>query len=164
MELRVLTGVYGLYAGTLVVCLVSGFVPVVNCEAYLLWVSAVFPGSEMVPVVLLCTLGQMIAKCVLYATGRGLLRFPTGRYARKIEAVRLQIEPRRGAAQGVIFLSALSGIPPFYAVSILAGTLSWSFHSFVVLGTCGRLIRFFAVFLLPQLFKSSVAALAGGKP
>ena len=74
----------GFLVGSLVVGLVSGLVPVFNTEAYLLAVAAFAPSDRLLPVVVLTTLGQMIAKSLLYLAGSGVVspRFLGARAAR----------------------------------------------------------------------------------
>ena len=47
----------------------------------------------------------------------------------------------------------MTGVPPFYAVSFMAGALRLSAAAFLAIGTTGRVIRFTAVFLFPELFR-----------
>lgn len=53
----------------------------------------------------------------------------------------------------MIFVSAFSGFPPFFAISVLAGAVSAPLRRFVVAGSLGRLLRFSAVVLFPDLLK-----------
>src|SRR5207253_10668637 len=60
--------------GTFGYCIVSGFVPFVHAEAYLLIVSALVPTELRLPLVFCATFGQMIAKAAMYGVGRGILK------------------------------------------------------------------------------------------
>jgi len=51
----------------------------------------------------------------------------------------------------VVFASALTGVPPFYAVSVAAGVVRFHFPRFLALALVGRVLRFTAVFLIPRL-------------
>ena len=144
---------WGLPLATFLVGLVSGFVPVVNLEAYLLAVSVMAPPSATVPVVVLATLGQMIAKSALFfsaRSSRGLAKTPV----RWLEVACERLRARRGHAWAVMLVSAFTGLPPFYVMSVAAGVLDWPFLAFVVAGGCGRLARFAVLFAVPQLFLS----------
>lgn len=143
----------GIYVATFIIALVSGLVPVVNAEAYLLLVSAILPPGAVLPVVLLAASGQMIAKLALYLTGKGALRLPLRRWDEKIEAWRTRIETRKGRADVLIFVSAFVGLPPFYVLSIVAGILRFRLAEFVVWGFVGRSLRFGVVVLFPQFVK-----------
>ena len=59
----------------------------------------------------------------------------------------------RGRATVILFSSALTGIPPFYAISLAAGFTRFPPGRFIALGMAGRLLRFTAVFLLPRLLR-----------
>ena len=48
--------------------------------------------------------------------------------------------------------SAVTGLPPFYAISVAAGVLRLRFVLFFALGLAGRTLRFAAVFVVPRLF------------
>ena len=49
-----------------------------------------------------------------------------------------------------MFVSASSGFPPFYVVSIAAGMLTFPLLPFIVFGFAGRLIRFAVAVFLPH--------------
>ncbi len=144
------------YLLTFVWSFVSGFVPLVNTEAYLLSVSALSPSSSLLPIVVSSTTGQMCAKLLLFLAGRGAIRLPLGRYQEKVEKVRASLAQREGGTDVALFLSAFTGLPPFYAVSILAGMLRIRVAHFLVPGFLGRLARFTLVFLFPQLVKGGL--------
>jgi membrane protein YqaA with SNARE-associated domain len=136
---------------TFFVGLVSGLVPFVNAEAYLVSVSAFFPGATLGVVVAAATLGQMTAKCLLFLSGRGLLRLSIRhRPANGLERVNAFLRGSAARAAALVFVSALCGIPPFYVVTLAAGALGFPLGRFCVVGTLGRLLRFAAVFLLPR--------------
>ena len=54
----------------------------------------------------------------------------------------------------MILASSSLGIPPFYAMSLLAGALGWRFDRFLAMGLLGRFLRFEAVLLLPRVLAS----------
>ena len=101
------------------------------CSAYLLSLSRVFADA--------------------YA-GRGVLKLPLGRGQAKIEALRARLSTGQ-AAGGVTFVSALTGLPSFYAISVIAGTLGWPLSRFLAWGTTGRILRFSALLFLPGIVK-----------
>lgn len=140
----------GLYLLTYVVCFVSGFVPLVNTEAYLLGVSALSRPTSALPLTLAAALGQMTAKTLLYCSGRGLMHLPVGRYQARVESTRALLDSHRGGTSAFLFASAFSGFPPFYVVSLAAGTLRLRFAQFFAAGLAGRFLRFGLLVLLPQ--------------
>jgi membrane protein YqaA with SNARE-associated domain len=50
-----------------------------------------------------------------------------------------------------VFVSAVTGLPPFALVSALAGAWQLRLPSFFVLGLTGRSARFAGVLLVPQV-------------
>lgn len=141
-----LAAALGFLVGSLVVGLLSGLVPVVNTEAYLLAVAAFAPSDRLLPVIFLTTLGQMIAKSLLYLAGSGAVsaRFVGARTAR-LEELKRRLETAPTGVSAVVFASATAGWPPFYLVSLAAGSLGVSLARFVVVGGSGRLLRFAAI-------------------
>lgn len=141
----------GVYAGTFVVCAVGGLLPLVNCEVYLLVVAATASPAQVPGIVVAAAFGQMTGKVLLYLTGRGALRLPLRSDGDHRWSERLRLGGRK--ADGVVLTSAFSGIPPFYAVSVGAGVMRWDLGRFVVMGTCGRLLRFGLLMALPLIVK-----------
>jgi membrane protein YqaA with SNARE-associated domain len=139
-------GVADVWVATLAAAFLSGFVPLVNIEAYLLGAAALVPGAPPLLVIVPAALGQMAAKAVLFLGGRGLIGLPL-RIRERALAVSVHLGTRRRPA--LVFTSALTGLPPFYVVSVAAGMLSFRPGSFLLAGLAGRLLRFGAVFALP---------------
>ena len=67
----------------------------------------------------IATLGQMSAKVVLHYAGRGVLKLPLGRGQAKIEALRALLSKSGKATGSVTFVSALTSLPSFYAISVM---------------------------------------------
>lgn len=135
----------GIYAATYVVCVVGGFVPVVNAEVYFASIGAMSDRAVIVPIVVIGTLGQMTAKTAIFFAGRGILRLPVTRDSERMRVVLAKARAWRGPIELFVFVSAVFGIPPFYIVSLLGGTLDISVARFIILGFTGRLIRFLAI-------------------
>ena len=148
-----LVNLAGIYAGTFLFCALSGVIPVMNSELFMLYLGSTADRSQFPFLVVLATAGHMGAKCLLYYAGCGVLRLPSGRGRDTIEALRKRLSAGRRAAGGVTFVSALTGLPSFYAVSVIAGTLGWPFSRFLLWGVAGRLLRFSALLFLPGLLK-----------
>lgn len=142
----------GFSGSSLAVGVVSGLVPVFNTEAYLLIATAFAPSEAVVPVILLTTLGQMIAKSILYLAGGGVVSPRIlGRRVARLGEMKERLERARTGASAVVFASAVTGLPPFYLVSMAAGSLRFSFARFLLVGGSGRLLRFAAVVAVPRL-------------
>ncbi len=153
MNFEELISQFGLYLATFIVCLVSGIVPFVNAEAYLILVSALSDKSDALPIILIATSGQMIAKSIMYLAGAGFLKLPTGKYEQKINKVKEKFTKWENKTAALIFVSGSLGFPPFYIVSILCGVLKINFMKFFLFGFLGRLLRFTITVLFPQLIK-----------
>ena len=153
MDFDVWVARLGIPLASYCVSLVSAFVPFVNAEAYLVFASLVFPRGSLPGVVLCATAGQMTGKVALYFAGSGALRLPLRRHEARIEQARAVLQGRRSNA--VVFLSALSGLPPFYFVSIAAGVLRTRLRGFLAWGSLGRALRFAVCVVSPQLVKAA---------
>lgn len=142
---------WGIFVATFLFSLAGGIIPVLNVEAYLLSVSALMPGSGLVPVVVAASAGQMAAKSLLYLSGRGLLRLPLRTARETVDKLAARLATYRGGSNALVAVSAVTGIPPFYGVSVAAGALRLRFMAFFVVGCLGRTARFAVVFLLPRM-------------
>jgi membrane protein YqaA with SNARE-associated domain len=142
-------------AATFTASFLSGILPLVSIEAYLLGVAALAPACPPLLVVTVAALGQMSAKLLLYLGGRGVLRFPLPGHDR-VAAATARLARHSTSPPLVVFGSALSGLPPFYLVSVAAGILRFRVATFLVVGLAGRFLRFGAVILLPHLIGEAV--------
>src|SRR5687768_4090728 len=97
----------GIYAGTLAVGVLSGLVPIVNGELYLIGV--VLLAGEVWPAVILAVLvaiGQMIAKVILYkAVHRATEAGKQSRFGDKIAKARARIDKWQDKPLIVTFIS-----------------------------------------------------------
>lgn len=141
-----------LYVATYLYSVVSGLVPVVNVEVFLLAMAALKKGDPLA-VILLTTAGQMTAKYVLYLSGRGLIRLPPGRMQGKVEQARKALDEHPKGAESVVLFSAVTGVPPFYGMSLAAGALAMPLLRFLGVATFGRLVRFSVVYFAPHLLR-----------
>ena len=139
-----------LCASTFAVCLASAVFPVVHAELYLISVSAVSPGSLVLPLILTATAGQILGKMIMYLCGRGVVHLPGGRVKRKLLEVERKFRDRQGLSGLLVFVSASTGLPPFYLVTIASGMFGVPLQQFLLWGACGRFLRFAVVVLSPQ--------------
>jgi membrane protein YqaA with SNARE-associated domain len=148
-------GLVGYGGGSFGVGFVSGLLPAVNTEAYLLTVASLAP-REVVPfAVVFVTAGQMAAKACVYLAGRGALSgWLVRAQGARLTALRDRFAGMQGRASTLLFSSAVFGVPPFYVMSLAAGSLRYSLSRFLLVGAGGRLIRFAAVVALPPLLRS----------
>jgi membrane protein YqaA with SNARE-associated domain len=151
MEFQDVIDKVGIYAASFVIGFISGLVPFVNSELYLLVVSPLASKPALAPIAALSALGQMVAKSLLFYAGRGALKIPMGRYEKKIEKVQQKFIEWENKLDLLIFVSAFVGFPPFYAVSVVAGSMKLNFTKFAIVGLVGRTMRFLAIVYFPQL-------------
>jgi membrane protein YqaA with SNARE-associated domain len=144
---------YGIYVTTLAVSLVAGFVPIDIMEVYLVWVAALTPRSQGLPIVALATVGQMTGKAVLFLAASGVLKLSIKKPSAKMNAVREKIANWRYGISLLVLLSASVGIPPFYWVTIAAGAGRLKLPFFLVAGFAGRFVRFGLFVFFPYLIK-----------
>ena len=137
--------------GTFAFCVGSAMIPVLHAETYLVTASLVAPPELRWPLVIAATTGQMLGKVGMYYAGRGIRLIPGGRMQRRIQLATARFGEKRQIGNGLVFVSALSGLPPFYLVSIAAGTLTFPLMPFIILGFAGRLIRFAVAVFLPHI-------------
>lgn len=155
---------FGPYLATFIFSVFSALIPFLNLEFYLAAVSAVAPNSltYLTAILLIATFGHMIAKGILYGTGRGVLKISVNNSSsskfstKQIKELQLKMEKSRARNSAFLFFSGVTGLPPFYLVAILAGTLKLNFWNFFICGFAGRLIRLAFVLALPQLIKQSL--------
>jgi membrane protein YqaA with SNARE-associated domain len=136
---------------TLAVAAAGGLLPFINVEAWLLGVSALCPGAALVPVVLAASLGQVAAKVLLYRAGGGMRGWGARHRGARFAGAVQRLDGAAAHATAVVFASALTGVPPFYVVSVAAGVVRFHLPRFLALALVGRLLRFTLVFLLPRV-------------
>lgn len=141
----------GIYGASFVVGFVSGLVPFVNSEVYLVAVSPMVARPALLPIALLSAAGQMVAKTIIFYAGRGVFKINMGKIENKIEAVQKKFQAWENKADILMLISASVGLPPFYVVSFVAGALKLHYVRFLIAGIIGRSIRFAAVVYFPQL-------------
>jgi membrane protein YqaA with SNARE-associated domain len=143
----------GLYGGTLVVCFVSGLLPIVNTELFLVALGgfAVTSLPQLVAVSVLAAIGQMTAHVAYYYAGQGVAALPRGKAREKIERARVRLERWKKRPYAILALASTVGIPPLLIVSALAGALKISFRAYCLVGLVGRTLRFAVILAIPWL-------------
>jgi membrane protein YqaA with SNARE-associated domain len=130
----------------------SAVFPWLNAELIVLSLPAFATSrSALVLLVLVATAGQMTGKCVVYWTGRKGDRIVSGRAGQTLSKWRERLEKRPARALALVLVSSMTGLPPFYIMTLVAGTMKMSFPRYLVAGATGRLVRFGALVSLPQL-------------
>ena len=151
MDFNQIIHAFGLYLASMVVGFSSALIPVINVEAYLLLIGYLVHDSRLSVLLILVTFFHLLGKTVLYLVGRGSLRLNLFNLEERVERARKKYKIVRIGSLWTILISALTGIPPFYVITILAGTMKIKLWQFFSLGLFGRLIRFSILLYLPQL-------------
>jgi membrane protein YqaA with SNARE-associated domain len=142
----------GLHLSCFFLSILSALMPWLNGEVLFLSLSAFASSSFHVAIlVLLASAGQMTGKCVLYWAGRGTIPIKKGRVGKSLNSWRERFERSPSKSMGLVFISAVSGIPPFYVITLLSGAFRLRFGRFIAVGICGRLLHFGVLALVPQL-------------
>jgi len=131
---------------------VSALVPLVNIEAVLGVRGSVADVQGVWLLGFAAGLGQMLGKLVWYYLGANSLswgwvrrRMEAPKAAERLERWRQRTHERPVVAGALVFVSAVSGFPPFAILAVLAGQLRMQLGLFFVLGLLGRWLRFAAV-------------------
>ncbi|HET9650399.1 MAG TPA: hypothetical protein VFP34_19500 [Microlunatus sp.] len=136
---------------------VSAIFPPVNAEAYVI-VSQVSAVIGAVPIALGVAVGQTIGKLALFYSVRAGRdsRFaqhrrqraqarPRGRFRLRFDAAMawlLRLVGTKRWGLPITFLAAVVGIPPLYAVALLAGATRMRASLFALMVLSGRIVRF----------------------
>lgn len=133
--------------------IVSALVPWFNAELLLLGaIVSVDTSTEIVLIVLAVTLGQLTGKTLMYWAARRASEAPSPRLQKFLDRWRSRIDGHPSSASLLIFVSAVTGFPPLYLVTIASGALRVGFLPFIAAGGVGRLLHFGVLALLPGVF------------
>lgn len=143
-----------LILSTFLYCIASALIPVINAEAYVAGVGALFHGDqwELLGISLVAAAGQMVGKVAYYLLGRSSLnwsfikkKLESPRWKASFEKWQGRLGGNRVLASFVLLVSALFGFPPFAILSVLAGQMRVPLPLFIVTGLVGRFGRFAAI-------------------
>lgn len=147
----------GVYLSALLLSFVSGMVPFINIELFLLFVATCFDKSQFLPIVLLAALGQMIAKALMYLVGKGMIKISIRKDESRLQKTLNRLKKVPSRVQLVIFTSAFTGFPPFYLTAVAAGMIRANFSRFFLFSYAGRCLRFGFLLYFPHYFKQVLA-------
>jgi membrane protein YqaA with SNARE-associated domain len=139
---------------------VSAVVPVANAEAYVV-ASQVTALAGAVPIAVGVGIGQMVGKLLLFLgvrRGREFVVFrrrghdgpartigPTRARVRALLARLLHLVGQKRWGLPIVLLAAVVGVPPLYAVALLAGATRMPVLGFALTVLVGRVTRFVLV-------------------
>jgi membrane protein YqaA with SNARE-associated domain len=141
-----------LWVTTVVIAGLGSVVPFAPIEPFLLGLGLMAPPAMLVPLALVATASHMAGKAVLYLGSAKAMQLLSVRRQQAIERARTRLSRRRWYQYLTVFTSAISGLPPFYAITIAAAMVELPLVPFIAVGTVGRACRFLALVLAPQLF------------
>jgi membrane protein YqaA with SNARE-associated domain len=140
--------------------LVSAIVPLANAEAYIV-ASQVTALAGAIPVAVGVGIGQTIGKVLLFLGVRRGREFaivrrhrpetrtrpvgPTGARMRALLARLLDLIGQKRWGLPIVLLAAVVGVPPLYAVALLAGATRMPVLGFALTVLVGRVTRFVLV-------------------
>lgn len=154
MDILHLATQHGAYVTLAAVSLLSAVFPLVNAELAVVGLAAGMPSPNLLLLVTVATAAQMVGKSVMYWVGRRASRLGTGSHSGFVARWGHRFQGSGRSVGLLVFLSSASGLPPFYAVSTLAGVFGTNFTAFILAGTAGRFLRFGALGLFPLAIKS----------
>ena len=134
---------------------VASLVPVSPAEPVLVALALVSPRWLLLPLLLLSTAGHLATKTLIFKGGGHVEKIFRGKHRLRFERTRDRLNGQRGAQRLTLFASSIFGVPPFYIVTVLCGTLKMPLREWLLLATAGRLIRFGALLYLPHYFKGA---------
>ena len=128
--------------GLLIGTAVSGILPVLNAELLVIGVVVAAPEIGIPFIATVSATGQMVTKTALFSLARWAPHRLRGKAKVALDKATGAMGARKGAAGSLVFASALTGLPPFFGVSLAAGALGMRMRSFLATGGAGRLVRF----------------------
>ena len=138
---------------TSVVCFITGFVPTVGTEVFLVVLALKTHGFELLTLIVIAASAfQMLSKVIIYYLGFGVIGYLPKSLKEKIDNLSHKYSQKSLTNRSLIFISALIGVPPFYIINILCGAFKVPFNLFFSMGLLGTFIRFAFVVFLPHVF------------
>lgn len=134
MELTVLLGVA-------VACAAGGVVPWLPSEVALVGAAMLVPEHALPLLIVSGALGQMVAKCGIYALARWAPHRISAR-AQRLAAFANRYRGRTGVLGVTVFSGAFVAVPPFYLVTLASGILRVPFVLYALAGAAGTVLRY----------------------
>ena len=124
---------------------VSGVIPLVNAEVLVAGAAVAAPPGYVIPVIAVCSLGQMVAKVGLYAGARWLPERLPAKARERLNRASEKTKRLEQAGFTLVLISSVVGLPPFYLITLAAGAMRMNLTWFIVVGLSGRVARFAAI-------------------
>jgi membrane protein YqaA with SNARE-associated domain len=127
---------------TFAVCAISGPLPVIHSELYVISVATISPARWAPGLILAAVLGQMLGKTLLYLIGKGAIKIRSERFQRLVAKAQAKMEKNPKTGGAILFTSAVLGLPPMYATTLACGAARMNFAWFLTLTGLGRIIHY----------------------
>jgi len=144
---------HGGYFWVAVLSFVSAVFPLVSAEVVVLGLAAASPAPNVILLAAVATAAQMAGKSTMYWVGMRAVHHTPARYRATMDRWENRFRQARGRVGSIVLVSSMSGLPPFYVISTLAGAFRTSFLTFLIAGTVGRFVRFASLAWFPGLIK-----------
>jgi membrane protein YqaA with SNARE-associated domain len=143
-----------LFLGTFIVCFVSGVIPVVNAELFLLALVPFLKTPYLEhSAVISATLGQMLSKVIIFGIclkGMDNPWIQKKAPKKQVHKWHNRLEKLGWKAHIVSFMSAFVGFPPYFVLTVVLGFLRTSWTWFLITGFLGRGLRFAILVYFPK--------------
>lgn len=144
--------------GTFIVGFLSGFLPIVNLELYLIALITLVvkpKGYDLCLISFLAAMGQVCAKVTIYKISSGALnlRMPARLDPAKIKSFSEKFMNKGIKSDFIMGSSAFFGIPPILITSFVAGFARYPLVKFIPIALGGRWMRFYICVLFPEFVK-----------
>lgn len=141
--------------GSLVIGFLSGIIPILNIELYLIFLA--LKGNfqnDFLLISFLASLGQTISKIIVYKSSLsvGALKSSKKINMQKIKDLSEKFMKNDYRGDLLIFASASVGLPPVLLTPIVAGLARYPLVRFVFIVLIGRWLRFWACLAFPAHF------------
>ncbi|MFD9893594.1 hypothetical protein ACFWY9_29975 [Amycolatopsis sp. NPDC059027] len=166
---------FGWLALTLGIAFGSAVIPFFSIEVFVIGLVASRPGIPWLAIGVAAAVGQVAGKLLYFLAARGSIRLPRFLHERlhrerrntrwreylrartkwlkaKLDALRERCVRNPLWMNGTYGISALVGLPPLMATTLLAGLVRMRLSAFLVTGLAGRLVRFSVLAASPALF------------
>jgi membrane protein YqaA with SNARE-associated domain len=166
---------FGWFCVTVGVALGSALLPLVSVEVFVLGLMAENPGVHWAMVGAAVAIGQVAGKLLYYLAARGSIKLPSFLHAQlhrersmtprreawrrrtkgmrdKLHALRERCHRHPGWMAATYTVSAVVGLPPYMAMTVLAGFARMRMTLFIGAGLAGRFARYSLLAASPALF------------
>ena len=133
------------------VCFFTGYIPSVSTEVILAGIGLTLVPNQVFPLAFIGALMQTLAKCHLYFLSKKIAYCLSFKSKRKLISLKHRFTQQESLSNGILFISALIGLPPYYLMNLLCGILNTGWIHFCAIGFIGMFIRFSVCLAFPYL-------------